>query len=111
MSVEGAEELVEAAIEGAPIPSLENGHEDHIPPIAAEPVAEAAAIPPGEQQRASEEHEYEQENERELEPAHEAATAGNGGLPEARPTPVDVHAVTEKPASPRRGWWNRLIPS
>jgi hypothetical protein len=25
------------------------------------------------------------------------------------PEGVDVHAVTEKPVSPRRGWWTRLI--
>jgi hypothetical protein len=55
--------------------------------------------------------------EREL----ETVTAGNGGEAEPEPGPqsrrapavvpegVDLHAVTEKPASPRRGWWTRLI--
>jgi hypothetical protein len=55
---------------------------------------------------------------------HELETvgAGNGADAEAPPVPeppahrtptvpegVDVHAVTEKPATPRRGWWTRLI--
>jgi hypothetical protein len=29
--------------------------------------------------------------------------------PGETPEGVDVHAVTEKPSSPRRGWWQRLI--
>jgi hypothetical protein len=28
--------------------------------------------------------------------------------PEPVPLPVDVHAIIEKPTSPRRGWWQRL---
>ena len=81
-----AEEIVEAAIESAEIP-------------AVEPMPDP---------------------EREPEPELETAGAGNGGSAEVEPPPglggeshvpegVDIHAVTEKPASPRRGWWTRLI--
>jgi hypothetical protein len=81
-----AEEIVQAAIEGA-----------EIPPVEPMP-----------------------EPEREPEPELETAGAGNGGSAEAEPPSgsggeahlpegVDIHAVTEKPASPRRGWWTRLI--
>jgi len=82
-------------------------------PAPAEPaVAEAVAPepPPAEPVPA--------QAERELEPV----AAGNGAQPEpaveAKPRAhrapslsegVDVHAVTEKPSSPRRGWWQRLI--
>jgi len=61
--------------------------------------------------------------EPEPEPARELETvaAGNGAEAEPEPAPrarrapatppegVDIHAVTEKPTSPRRGWWTRLI--
>ncbi|HWB48403.1 MAG TPA: Rne/Rng family ribonuclease, partial [Stellaceae bacterium] len=67
--------------------------------------------------------EPEREREREPEPVLEAVGAGNGAAPEAAaeaepppaprqpavPEGVDIHAVTEKPAAPRRGWWTRLI--
>jgi ribonuclease E len=85
---EAAEELVAAAVESAEIPAVEP----------------------------------------ELEPVRELETvgAGNGGAAEAEPEPkpaarsrrpraaaptegVDIHAVTEKPETPRRGWWTRLI--
>ncbi|HXC27836.1 MAG TPA: Rne/Rng family ribonuclease [Stellaceae bacterium] len=79
---EAAEELVVAAVESAEIPAVE-----------PEPVREL-----------------------------ETVAAGNGGAVEAEPAPrprrpraaaptegVDIHAVTEKPESPRRGWWTRLI--
>ena len=128
MGAEAAEEVVEAAIEGAPIPSFENGHDEHVAPIAAAAAAEAveelveaaiesAAIPPvaaepePELERESK-PEREPEPEQEREPALEIAAAGNGATakPAAAPSsPADVHAVTEKPESPRRGWWNRLI--
>jgi ribonuclease E len=79
-----SEALVEAAVESAEIPPLETA--------VAEPVREL-----------------------------EMVGAGNGAVAEAepeapasRPAPavpegVDIHAVTEKPVSPRRGWWTRLI--
>ncbi len=82
------EEIVEAAIESA-----------EIPPVEPTP-------------------EPEPEPEREL----EVVAAGNGGSAETEPNSgsrsrrepsvpegVDIHAVTEKPSSPRRGWWTRLI--
>jgi ribonuclease E len=130
MGAEAAEEVVEAAIEGAPIPAFENGHDEHIVPIAVAPAAEmaeelveaaieGAAIPPiaAEPLQQFEPEpglEREPEAEREPERVLEIAVAGNGAAAEpaaAAPSPVDVHAVTEKPDSPRRGWWNRLIQS
>ena len=91
------------------------------PPVIEEPVVEeiieaaieSAEIPPVEPTP-----EPESEPEREL----ETVAAGNGGSAEAEPPSdsrsrrepsvpegVDIHAVTEKPSSPRRGWWTRLI--
>jgi len=49
---------------------------------------------------------YAAETERELEPA--SAEAERQHTP-ALPDPVET--VTEKPANPRRGWWQRLIQS
>jgi ribonuclease E len=43
------------------------------------------------------------EAERELE------TASAGAEEEQKPLPHPVQSVTEKPANPRRGWWQRLI--
>jgi hypothetical protein len=94
-----AEEVAQAAIEE---------------PVAEEIVAaaiESAEIPPVEPMP---------EPEREPQPELETAGAGNGGSTEPEPPSgsageshvperVDIHAVTEKPASPRRGWWTRLI--
>ena len=80
-----------------------------VEPAPAEAIVEAAVesaeIPP-----------VELEPEREL----ETVDAGNGAHKEAEAEPpahrqpavpegVDIHAVTEKPVSPRRGWWTRLI--
>jgi ribonuclease E len=122
-----AEEVVEAAIEGAPIPDevaeLANAAEAEPEPArSAEMVAEdvvqdvveaavASAPLPEEPIGDAMVPAVEREHEREL----ETATAGNGApgpveRKSAAPLPgADVHAVTEKPASPRRGWWNRLI--
>jgi len=130
-SEEAAEAMVEAAIEGAEIPSEaaadENAGGGEMPspfdvpePVeiekhTAEVMVEAAvesAPAPAEEPAA--------EPERVL----ETVAAGNGAAQEAEDEPepesrsrrepvvpegVDVHAVTEKPASPRRGWWTRLI--
>ena len=149
-----AEEMVEAAIEGAAIPAEDGGGEMPSPfriyqagggeipsafqgpfqgPFEAPPATvieepaveeiveaaiESAEIPPVEPAPAPEPApEPEPEPEREL----ETVAAGNGGTAEAEPGArsrheppsvpegVDIHAVTEKPASPRRGWWTRLI--
>jgi ribonuclease E len=123
------EEVVEAAIEGAPIPdkvaeladaaeaepvhSTETAAEEvaeHVveaavasAPLPEEPIGDAA-LPAGED-------EHEHEHEREL----ETATAGNGApgpverKPAVPPPGAELHSVTEKPTSPRRGWWTRLI--
>jgi ribonuclease E len=48
---------------------------------------------------------YVSQAERELETASAAAEQGQ---PEEQP-PHPVQTVTEKPANPRRGWWQRLI--
>jgi ribonuclease E len=88
------EELVEAAIESAEIPPVEEQAEEQVderveaPERELEIVAAGNGAPP----------------ERDAEPASRGHR-----LPPAAPESVDVHAVTEKPVSPRRGWWNRLI--
>jgi ribonuclease E len=108
-----AEEVVEAAIEGAPIPDTETAAEEvaeHVveaavasAPLPEEPIGDAA-VPSGE---------HEHEHDRELELA--TATAGNGApgpaerKPPVPPPGAQLHSVTEKPTSPRRGWWTRLI--
>jgi hypothetical protein len=77
------ETVVEAAIESSAIP-----------PVEIEPVPEPMPIAAAGGNGASAEVERKPEPE-----------------PAGPPPTVDVHAVTEKPASPRRGWWNRLIQS
>jgi ribonuclease E len=145
---QGAEELVEAAIESAEIPlqtfeGAEAGGSETPSPfftfeaeggelpspfdmpqtaaideLAVEAVVEAA-IESAEIPLIEPEAETERQPERVL----EIAAAGNGAAAEAEPeiaqgerspSPsvpegVDIHAVTEKPESPRRGWWTRLI--
>jgi hypothetical protein len=62
---------------------------------------------------------YTGEAERVLEEAVAEAPAAHPGAhysepPPAAPSPPiedDVRAVTEKPANPRRGWWQRLTQS
>jgi ribonuclease E len=132
-----AEELVVAAIEGAEIPADAGGGEipspfrsydaggDENPSSSETPEPVAVEEPVVEQlvEAAVESAEIPTieptpEPEREL----ETVAAGNGGAVEAEPRPaarsrrapavpegVDLHAVTEKPESPRRGWWTRLI--
>jgi ribonuclease E len=127
---EGAEEvaeaMVEAAVESAEIPSFEPRHDEPMPFAAAaeSPTPEVAEVaeavvevgiesappPPVEPEP------FLSEPEREL----ETVGAGNGAQADLEtdrnsrrapvvPEGVDIHAVTEKPASPRRGWWTRLI--
>ncbi|HZK89559.1 MAG TPA: Rne/Rng family ribonuclease [Stellaceae bacterium] len=81
---DAAEELVEAAIESAEIPPVEE--------LAAKPERVLETASAG--------------NAPNAEP--EPALQGGHGTHQA-PEGVDVHAVTEKPEAPRRGWWNRLI--
>jgi ribonuclease E len=108
-----AEAVVEAAIEGAEIPPVEIGTSEpssepveveapeveamveaaiesaEIPPVPAEPARATAAVGNGRPSR------------------RKSAAAEPVPLP-VEPVPVDVHAIIEKPASPRRGWWQRL---
>jgi ribonuclease E len=126
ISEEAAEAVVEAAIESAEVPPLENGHDAVLAPAETAPaeppaelVVETAAELAVEAAVESAEGQPAEAEEREL----EIVGAGNGSpssaeaepegrrQPPARQPPegVDVHAVTEKPAAPRRGWWNRLI--
>jgi ribonuclease E len=77
------EQVVEAAIEGAEIPPIEPGPERELEIVAVGNGASAEAVPA-------------------------PPETGSRPAPTA-PEGVDVHAVVEKPASPRRGWWTRLI--
>ncbi|HTW53332.1 MAG TPA: Rne/Rng family ribonuclease [Stellaceae bacterium] len=78
------EQLVEAAVESAEIPSVAP---------APEPARELETVAVGNGDRAV------------AEPRPAARPRGAPAVPEG----VDLHAVTEKPESPRRGWWTRLI--
>jgi ribonuclease E len=120
-----AETLVEAAVESAEIPAVDESRDapqrltepaEEPAPIAAEqvepevvvgitpdvpaepePVRELETVVAGNGVPADAETEEEQE------PSHSRR------LPPPVPEGVDLHAVTDKPASPRRGWWTRLI--
>ena len=64
---------------------------------------ESAAVPTAEAEQGVP---YAAETEREFEPASAELER------ERKPEPPDpVETVTEKPATPRRGWWQRLIQS
>jgi hypothetical protein len=92
--------LVEAAIESAEIPLVEpeitEAEPETEPEIETEPqperVLETAVVG------------YGVSAEAEPEPPQDARR-----MPPSPPEGVDIHAVTEKPSSPRRGWWTRLI--
>lgn len=124
---EVAEDLVEAAIEGAQLPAVEAGGEEPPPaPIEAnfaqvEARVEKPPPPPVEPEMAEAEAIVEAAVESAeipaSEPERELATVGAPkrvrasrakSAPKAAPVLVDVHAVTEKPELPRRGWWQRL---
>ncbi len=120
-----AEAMVEAAIEGGEIPSEGSEIPAPQPPYEEpEPVETVVEVAPAEAMveaaiESAEIPPVEPEPEREL----ETVGAGNGATAkaEAEPEPppsrrqpvvpegVDIHPITEKPASPRRGWWTRLI--
>ena len=81
---------------------------EHAPEFVAVPTAETEAGIP-----------YASQAERVFEEAAAAEPAAhpishNGeAIPAASPSPAEeeVQAVTEKPANPRRGWWQRLTQS
>jgi ribonuclease E len=78
-----------------PRPPMETTDEATVDASASVPTAEAEQGVP-----------YAAETERELEPA---SAEPERQLEPERPDPVE--SVTEKPANPRRGWWQRLIQS
>jgi ribonuclease E len=106
-------EVVGVAIETASLPALAGeAGEDAAPerqqvtsgeqPAAAGGNDQPAAPPTAEAEQGVP---YISESERELETA--SARAEEQQKPQ--PTPHPVQTVTEKPANPRRGWWQRLI--
>jgi ribonuclease E len=120
---EGAEDGADAAFDGAEIAPPAPAQDE---PISIMAEAESATVAAGAEAAVESaeilplvEPESEPEPEREL----EVVAAGDGAAAEADGEPtghsrrappaalegVDVHAVTEKPVSPRRGWWTRLI--
>ena len=88
-----------------PVPARHSDHDKEREPPAA-PTAESEEGVP-----------FVGETERVLEQAHAAAESRMADQHEppsrsAPPSPnEDVLTVTEKPANPRRGWWQRLIQS
>jgi len=117
------EAIVEAAIEGAAIPPAGTAVEEPLPaPIEFEAPAVAAIVeePAGETlvEAAIESAEIPSLVAEPAAPERayvlDTVTAEEVPRPKRRAAPLnppaaeDVHAVTEKPASPRRGWWQRL---
>jgi hypothetical protein len=125
-----AEELVEAAIEGAEMPAVEAraaepavGFEPHIveraepaeAPVQArieEPLP-APVSPESAEAEAMVEAAVESAEIPAAEPepavAPKRARASRAKTaPKSEPVLVDVHAITDKPEAPRRGWWQRL---
>ena len=130
LAAEVAEGLVEAAIESAEMPAAEASHQEpprptiepelpavdvsveEPPPVLAEPeFADAEAIV----EAAIESAEIpaaEPEPVLELEtvgaPPKRVRASRAKSAPRPEPAPIDVRAVTDKPETPRRGWWQRL---
>jgi ribonuclease E len=110
-----AEALVEAAIEGAEIPLVEMAPSEAVLVETKAEAPEVEVVVEAELESA-EISLVEPQLERELETVDapsasaepEAASRERRAQREA-PEGVDVHAITEKPSSPRRGWWQRLI--
>jgi ribonuclease E len=97
----------------APFAGDEAAAEPHPPTLAAEP--EIAPAPVAEAEPGIP---FVSEAERALEMENTEAHSGNGDAQQGpEPTrhvssvPDDVRAVTDKPANPRRGWWQRLTQS
>ncbi|HXP02913.1 MAG TPA: ribonuclease E/G [Stellaceae bacterium] len=110
-TAEVAEELVEAAIESAEMPALEVSHEEPLRATIEPGMAEAEAIV----EAAVESAEIpvaEPKPALELEtvgaPPKRARASRAKSAPKPAPPAIDVRAVTDKPETPRRGWWQRL---
>jgi ribonuclease E len=107
-AAEVAEELVEAAIEGAEMPAVEIRNEAPPPPPFEPEAAEAEAIVEAAVESA-EIPEFKPEPELAIVSAPKRVRASRAKpAPKTAPVAIDVHAITEKPESPRRGWWQRL---
>ena len=110
-AAEVAEELVEAAIEGAEMPAVAVRAEEP-PPAPPEPeIAEAEAIVEAAVESAeipAAEPEPVPELETAAAPPKRARASRAKSEPKPIPPPIDVHAVIDKPETPRRGWWQRL---
>jgi ribonuclease E len=124
LAAEVAEELVEAAIESAEMPAIETSHEEPLRVTVApeRPAVEVASVEPPpapvEPGIAEAEAIVEAAIEGAEVPASEPELETVGAPPKRvrapraksapKPVPIDVHAVIEKPETPRRGWWQRL---
>ena len=110
-AAEVAEELVEAAIEGAEMPAVVARAEEP-PPAPPEPeMAEAEAIVEAAIESAeipAIEPEPMPELETAVAPPKRARASRAKSEPQPVPPAIDVHAVINKPETPRRGWWQRL---
>jgi ribonuclease E len=129
-AAEVAEELVEAAIEGAEMPAIEVSHEEApramvdqempaveasaeepLPALLEPEITQAEAIVEAAIESAEipvSEPEPEPELETAGAPPKRARASRAKSAAKPAPMPIDVHAVTEKPETPRRGWWQRL---
>ena len=106
-AAEMAEDLVEAANEGAEMPAVES-HAEAPSPAPVEPaMAEAEAMVEAAVESA-EIPVVEPDPEPEPTAAPKRARPSRAKAPKPAPALVDVLAVTDKPEAPRRGWWQRL---
>ena len=106
-AAEMAEDLVEAAIEGAEMPAVEAQAEAPSPAPVEPAMAEAEAMVEAAVESA-EIPVVEPEPEPEPTAAPKRARPSRAKAPKPAPALVDVLAVTDKPEAPRRGWWQRL---
>ncbi|HEV2188912.1 MAG TPA: Rne/Rng family ribonuclease [Stellaceae bacterium] len=110
-AAEVAEELVEAAIEGAEMPAVAVRAEEPPPAPPELEIAEAEAIVEAAVESAeipAAEPEPVPELETAAAPPKRARASRAKSEPKPIPPPIDVHAVIDKPETPRRGWWQRL---
>ncbi|MBV9859215.1 MAG: Rne/Rng family ribonuclease [Alphaproteobacteria bacterium] len=95
---------VETGLETASVAALAGDDGPSAAPAASGETAEPPSAPTAE---AEEGVPFVSPAERELETAEAAASPAPGAAGEA--SPPNVQTITEKPANPRKGWWQRLI--